>query len=100
VTRLFAIVRTRGPAWDDARGLEQQDGWTAHADFMDALADEGFVALAGPLEGTRDALIVVRAADPAEIAERLSVDPWTLSGHLVLQHTWPWQLRIGSLEER
>jgi len=35
--RLFAVIRARGPAWDDARGLEEQTGWDAHAAFMDGL---------------------------------------------------------------
>ena len=59
---LFAVIRERGPAWDDSRPLlEQQDGWHAHAEFMDALAAEGFVLVAGPLEGTRSVLLIILA---------------------------------------
>ena len=55
--RAFVVLRSRGPAWDDSKPLEGQAGWTAHAAFMDALFHEGFAALVGPLEGTRDALL-------------------------------------------
>ena len=66
--RLFAVVRSRGPAWDDTRSMEEQAEWAAHAAFMNGLAGEGFVAVGGPLEETRMVLLVVRAADATEIA--------------------------------
>jgi hypothetical protein len=64
---------------------------------MEGLADDGFLVLVGPLEGTRDALLVVRAEGPSEIESRLSADPWTASGLLVTKQVAPWQIRIGSL---
>jgi hypothetical protein len=96
--RVFAVLRSRGPAWDDSRPLEGQADWAAHAAFMDALFDEGFAALVGPLEGTRDALLIVRASTPSEIVERLADDPWTANGLLVTTQVSPWQLRLGSVK--
>jgi hypothetical protein len=95
--RVFAVLRSRGPAFDDARPLEEQALWTEHAAFMDALFDERFAALVGPLEGTRDALLILRASSATEIAERLALDPWSASGHLVTRQISPWQLRLGAL---
>jgi len=97
IERVFAVWRSCGPAWDDSKPLEGQAGWDAHAAFMDALHEEGFVALAGPLEGTRGALLVLRASTEAEITERLAADPWSASGHLVTSQIRPWQLRLGSV---
>jgi hypothetical protein len=57
-------------AWDPTRSLENQDDWNAHAAFMNALAAESFVVLGGPLDGTPDVLLIVRAENPAEIADR------------------------------
>ena len=96
--RLFAVVRSRGPAWDDSKPMEEQAGWDAHAAFMTALTAEGFVAAGGPLEDTRDVLLVVRAADPAEIRERLAADPWAPSGHLALKQVSPWRIRLGAMK--
>ena len=95
--RLFAVVRSRGPAWDAARRLEEQAEWTAHAAFMNGLLAEGLIALGGPLEGTPDVLLVFRAADRDDIAERLQGDPWTKNGLLVIKQIVPWQLRLGRL---
>jgi len=95
--RVFAVFRSRGPAFDDSRPLEGQALWAEHAAFMDALFEERFAALVGPLEGTRDALLILRASSAAEVAERLALDPWTASGHLVTRQISPWQLRLGSV---
>jgi hypothetical protein len=95
--RLFAVIRSQGPAWDHTRPMEEQADWDAHAAFMDGLVDEGFVAVGGPLEGTTDVLLVVRASDGAEVAERLGVDPWVQNGLLMLRQTAPWWIRLGAL---
>ena len=95
--RLFAVLRSRGPAWDHSQPLEGQREWTAHARFMTALHDEGFARLVGLLEGTPDALVIVRASSEAEIEARLSADPWAINGLLVTRQISPWQLRLGSL---
>jgi uncharacterized protein YciI len=94
---LFAVTRRRGPRWNDAEPLEGQEGWRAHADFMNALVADGFVLLGGPLLGTRDALLIVRATDQQEIEMRLAPDPWTLNELLCTGSLSPWQLRLGSL---
>ena len=60
--RLFAVLRSRGPAWDDSKPLEGQAEWAGHAAFMDALFEQRFAVLVGPLEGTRDALLIIRAS--------------------------------------
>ena len=93
---LFAVIRERGPAWDDSRPLlEQQDGWHAHAEFMDALAAEGFVLVAGPLEGTRNVLLIIRAQDEDEVRGRLAEDPWMRTDQLRIAEVREWRLRLG-----
>jgi len=94
----FVVLRSRGPAWDESKPLEAQPDWAAHAAFMDALYEQGFAVLVGPLEGTRDVLLVVRAATSSEVAERLASDPWAGSGLLVTKQISPWQIRLGTLD--
>ena len=96
-SRVFAVLRSRGPAWDHSQPLEGQREWTAHARFMTALHDEGFAALVGLLEDTPDALVIVRASSASEIKARLSADPWVINGLLVTRQISPWQLRLGAL---
>jgi hypothetical protein len=95
--KLFAVIRTRGPAWQDSRPLEGQADWAGHASFMNALAKEGFVILGGPLEGTSDVLLIVRATTPDGVRSRLAEDPWASKGLLRVSRVAPWTLRLGAL---
>lgn len=95
--RLFAVVVSRGPAWKGSLPIDDQPDFAAHAQFMDALVDEGFVALGGPLEGSPDVLLIVRGGDADEIRQRLTADPWHRDGRLVVKRISPWRIRLGSL---
>jgi uncharacterized protein YciI len=95
--KLFAVIRTQGNAWRPALSLEHQADWDAHAAFMDRLHKEGFILLGGPLEKTPDVLLIVRANDAAEIAERFAADPWSKAGLLRISRIAPWTVRLGSL---
>jgi uncharacterized protein YciI len=97
VDRLFAVTRIRGPAWDPSAAMEAQADWPAHAVFMNRLHAEEFVLLGGPLDGTPDVLLIVRARHPAEIEQRLSEDPWSGNGLLKTVQVRPWTLRLGAL---
>ncbi|HYB55847.1 MAG TPA: YciI family protein [Alphaproteobacteria bacterium] len=96
--RLFAVTNARSAAWNHALPMEEQEDWKAHAAFMDALQAEGFVVIGGPLEGTPEALLVIRANDAEEISSRLSEDPWRRKGLLTTTRIVPWTLRLGSLD--
>jgi hypothetical protein len=93
----FAVFRRFTDAFDKSRPMEEQRNWSGHADFMDALYAEGFCALVGPLEGSPDVLLIVRANDLGEIGPRLAEDPWTGS-LLETIRIAPWTLRLGSVD--
>jgi len=77
--------------------MEGQADWASHASFMNALLKDGFVILGGPLDGTPDVLLVVRAKSPDEIRSRLAEDPWASKDLLRIARVAPWTLRLGSL---
>lgn len=92
---LFAVIRTRGPAWLPDVRLEGQKEWQQHADFMNGLEAEGTVVLGGPLEGTPDVLLIMRADTAETIRHRLGEDPWTHLELLEIRSITPWTLRLG-----
>ncbi len=92
--RMFAVFRAHGPAWDRTRTLDAQVNWRAHADFMNALEADGFAILAGPLEGSEEALLIISAANDDEIRARLAADPWR-EDMLMLSRIAPWTVRLG-----
>jgi len=80
--------------------MRRQAEWEAHAAFMDALTDEGFIVAGGPLGGEDDArrvMHVISAADPGEIEARLALDPWTPPGMLRTLSIEPWTVLLGGL---
>jgi hypothetical protein len=87
MARMYAVVLDHGPEWDDARSLREQDDWDAHAAFMDALVDDGFIVLGGPMGDGSRVLHAVFGDDPEVIRARLGADPWSGS-----------RLRIVSIE--
>jgi uncharacterized protein YciI len=95
---IFVVKRMRGSGWNDSLPLEQQEDWPAHAAFMDNLYDEGFVLLVGPLEGTREFLLIVRAESADEVSSRLAADCWVHKDISRIVDVRPWQLRLGSLD--
>lgn len=97
--RLFAVILQRGPAYQPSQPLESQWEWEAHRTFMNALVDDGFVVLGGPLEGTSEVLLILRAASPEEIVSRWSEDPWAMLDFLRIIRIMPWDLRLGKLPE-
>jgi hypothetical protein len=62
---------------------------------MNALYTEGFVLFGGPLEGTQDVMLIVRADNETE-----SDHFWTCKDLLQITQPAPWTLRLGSLGRR
>jgi hypothetical protein len=96
---LFAVIRTRGPAWQHALELEGQPDWADHAEFMDRLAAAGIIVLGGPLEGTSDVLLVMRGESADEVVRQLESDPWTALDLLRIERVAAWTIRLGTLHE-
>jgi uncharacterized protein YciI len=91
---LFAVVREPGPGWDHGRPLTEQKDWPAHAAFMNALAQAGFIVLGGPLGDGNRFLLIVDARGEEEIRRRLADDPWTPVGLLTVASVDPWQILL------
>jgi len=95
--KLFAVIRTRGKAWQPSVPLASQTDWDAHAAFMNNLHKEGFILFGGPLEDSPDVLLIIRAGTPDEVAQRFASDPWSSQDLLRISRISPWTLRPGSL---
>ena len=93
--RYLIVIRERGPAWVASLAMREQEGWQEHGAFMNALAEQGFVRLGGPLgEGEERFLLVVDADSEAAARERLAEDPWTASGLLTVACVAPWEILL------
>jgi uncharacterized protein len=98
MSRLYAVIRTRSPRWDNATPLRQQPLWSEHAEFIDRLEADGVLRLAGPLEGGDDVLIICRGDSAEAVEARLVLDPWTGADMLHTTRISPWNMLVGELE--
>jgi uncharacterized protein YciI len=99
VSTFFVVERRSGPEWDPSRPLEEQTGWDAHAAFMDALVDTGFVLLGGPLADEHRVILVVEADSEHDVRATLARDPWSGS-HLVVAAVDRWTIRLDGRRAR
>jgi uncharacterized protein len=92
------VVRVeRGGPWDFSKGMREQAGWDDHAAYMDAIFAEGFLLLAGPLEGGRHVLWVVEADSEKTIRNRMAEDPWSPNGMLTPTRIERWDIVMDRL---
>jgi uncharacterized protein YciI len=96
----FVVRVERGGPWDWSLDMRKQAGWDEHAAFMDHLVDDGFILLAGPLEGDRDVLWVVEAESESAIRERMAEDPWAANGMLRPIRIERWTVVLDGLKSR
>ena len=93
----YAVTRERGENWDARLSMRQQTKWDEHAAFMDALRDDGFVVLGGPLgDEERAFLLIIHAESEQEIHLRLADDPWTPPGLLRTAKVERWEILLDA----
>jgi uncharacterized protein YciI len=74
--------------------MREQDEWDAHARFMDALVDEGFIVLGGPVADGERVLMAVFADSADAVEARLAEDPWRPMGLLRTSIVEPWEILL------
>jgi len=76
--------------------MRQQEQWDKHATFMDALADDGFVILGGPLGDGEEKFLLIMAAESEQAIEvRLADDPWVPLRLLRTASVERWEILLG-----
>lgn len=93
VAMFLVTIRRSGRQWDAALPLEEQSGWDGHAAFMDALVDQGFLVLGGPLADGDRVVHAVEAESQDEVRATLARDPWSET-HLIIEAIEPWEIRL------
>jgi uncharacterized protein YciI len=95
---MFHVVLLQaGPQWLPGRPLEEQTGWQEHAEYMDALVEEGFIVLGGPVSDDGRVVHAVEAESEDAVRATWARDPWSET-HLVVDSIEPWTIRLDGRE--
>lgn len=94
---LYVVESTAGTRRDLSKGTREQAHWDDHAEFIDGLVDDGFIALGGPFPDEGGAMIVVRAESEDDVRARLASDPWYVNEILTLAGVHRWEIFIDEL---
>jgi uncharacterized protein YciI len=93
----FVVIREQSRAWDASLAMREQERWPEHVEFINRIADEGFLIVAGPVGDGNPyrAMLVVSADDDDQAAARLEDDPWTTVGVLETKSVERWEVLVG-----
>jgi uncharacterized protein len=100
VPATFAVIRSRGPAWNPDLPMRGQHAWDAHAAFMNALARDGVIVLGGPLGDGERTLLIVEAPSLDAARRVLEPDPWTAMNLLRIDSITPWHILLARVDAR
>ena len=90
----FVVTEQPGPSWDASRPRREQAEWDAHAAFMDALVEDGFVVLGGPVGDGVRVLLAIEADGTPAVEARLADDLWMTMGILRIATIEPWEILL------
>ena len=96
----FAVIRSRGPAWNAGLPMREQPAWDAHAAFMNALAADGHIVLGGPLGEGERTLLIIEAASQDAVRRLLEPDPWSGMKLLTIDSITPWHILLARSDGR
>jgi uncharacterized protein YciI len=93
--RVVVIVKA-GPTWKGGPP-EEQPGWDAHADFVDALVDAGRFVMGGPFSDYSGSMSLFEGMTRDEVEARVATDPFVENGVFVVESVRAWTVYVDEL---
>jgi uncharacterized protein YciI len=96
--RVIVIFRA-GPTWESGPP-EDQPGWAAHADWVDALIENGTFVMGGPLTDNSGSVSLLEGLPAAEAKELVLTDPFVVNGVFELDSVRDWTVYVDELRAK
>lgn len=91
------MIREQGRAWNASLVVREQERWPEHVEFINGIAGEGFLILAGPVDDGNPyrAMLVVSADDENQVTARLNTTRGRLVASLRRKSIERWEVLVG-----
>ena len=96
--RVLVIFRA-GPIWESG-SPEDQLGWDAHAEWVDALIENGTFVMGGPLSDNSGSVSLLDGLTAAEAKELVVSDPFVANGVFELDSVRDWTVYVDELSAK
>ena len=90
------VVWRAGPTWTSG-GVREQPGWDTHAEFIDALIENGTFVMGGPFADNSGSMSLLEGIDADEARRILEDDPFMKNGVFVLEEIREWNVFVDEL---
>jgi uncharacterized protein YciI len=96
VPKRVVVVWRAGPTWASG-GVREQPGWDAHAEFVDALIENGTFVMGGPFADNSGSMSLLEGVDAEEARQIVADDPFVANGVFVLEGVREWDVFVDEL---
>jgi len=93
------VVWRAGPTWTSG-GVREQSRWDEHAEFIDALIEDGTFVMGGPFADNSGSLSLLEGVTVDEAREIIARDPFVENGVFVLDDLREWDVFVDELTGR
>jgi uncharacterized protein YciI len=93
------VVLKAGPTWGSGPP-EEQPGWQAHADFVDALIEKGTFVMGGPFSDYSGSVNLLEGVTALEAADLLAADPFVENGVFLVDSIRDWTVYVDELSAK
>ncbi len=93
------VVFGAGPAWGSGPP-EEQPRWQEHADFVDALIEQGTFVMGGPFSDYSGSVNLLEGITALEAADLLATDPFVENGVFVVDSIRDWTVYVDELSAK
>ena len=98
-TQRVLVIFRAGPTWESGRP-EDQLGWDAHAEWVDALIENGTFVMGGPLSDNSGSVSLLEGLTAAEAKELVVTDPFVANGVFELDSVRDWTVYVDELSAK
>jgi uncharacterized protein YciI len=99
VPNRVVVLWRAGPTWTSG-SVREQPRWDEHAEFIDALIENGTFVMGGPFADNSGSMSLLEGVSVDEARQIIAQDPFVENGVFVLDELREWDVFVDELTGR